>query len=42
MNCAIYRRFREEKIVIPFPQQDVWVRQLPDSSGDKTAANNPS
>jgi len=42
MNCAIYRRFREEKIVIPFPQQDVWVRQLPDSSGDKAAANNPS
>jgi MscS family membrane protein len=42
MNCAIYRRFREEKIVIPFPQQDVWVRQLPDSSDDKAAANNPS
>lgn len=42
MNCAIYRRFREENIVIPFPQQDVWVRQLPDSSGDKTAANNSS
>jgi len=29
LNCAIYRRFREENIVIPFPQQDVWVRQLP-------------
>jgi small-conductance mechanosensitive channel len=31
LNCAIYRRFNEEKIVIPFPQQDVWVRQLPNN-----------
>ncbi|MEJ2138872.1 MAG: mechanosensitive ion channel family protein [Gammaproteobacteria bacterium] len=29
LNCAIYHRFAEEKIAIPFPQQDVWVRQLP-------------
>ena len=29
MNCEIYRRFAEEKIVIPFPQQDVWIRDLP-------------
>jgi len=29
LNREIYLRFREEKIAIPFPQQDVWVRQLP-------------
>jgi MscS family membrane protein len=29
MNCEIYRRFAEEKISIPFPQQDVWIKQLP-------------
>lgn len=33
LNCAIYHRFAEEKIAIPFPQQDVWVRQLP--NGDQ-------
>lgn len=42
MNCAIYQRFREEKIVIPFPQQDVWVRRLPDSDGDNAPASNAS
>ncbi len=31
MNCAIYERFQEEGIVIPFPQQDVWIRELPAS-----------
>jgi MscS family membrane protein len=31
MNCEINRRFREEKVVIPFPQQDVWIRELPDN-----------
>lgn len=29
INCAINRRFIEENIVIPFPQQDVWIRELP-------------
>jgi len=33
LNCTIYRRFAEEKIVIPFPQQDVWVRELPSAEG---------
>jgi MscS family membrane protein len=33
LNCEIYRRFAEEKIVIPFPQQDVWIKELP--SADK-------
>jgi len=29
LNCEIYRRFAEEKVTIPFPQQDVWIRELP-------------
>jgi MscS family membrane protein len=31
MNCEINRRFQEEKVVIPFPQQDVWIRELPEN-----------
>ncbi len=46
LNCAIYRRFNAEKIVIPFPQQDVWVRQLPNNddaagTGERRARPNP-
>ncbi|MCP4000124.1 MAG: mechanosensitive ion channel family protein [Gammaproteobacteria bacterium] len=29
INCEINRRFIEENIVIPFPQQDVWIKELP-------------
>ena len=38
INCAINRRFQEEGIVIPFPQQDVWIKQLP---SDKPYDNLP-
>lgn len=32
LNCAIYKRFAEENISIPFPQQDLYIKQLPDSA----------
>ncbi len=34
LNCEIYRRFAEENITIPFPQQDVWIKQLPADRGN--------
>jgi len=34
LNCAIYNRFAKENIAIPFPQQDVYIKQLPDTSDD--------
>lgn len=34
LNCAVYKRFREENIEIPFPQQDVHIIQP--SLGDNT------
>ena len=37
LNCEIYKRFAEENISIPFPQQDVWIKQLPG-----TADNEPN
>ena len=37
MNCEIYRRFIEEKITIPFPQQDVWIRELPSGGNNEQA-----
>ncbi|WP_456407053.1 mechanosensitive ion channel family protein [Caldithrix abyssi] len=29
LNCAIVRKFRERKIEIPFPQQDVYIKETP-------------
>jgi MscS family membrane protein len=34
MNCAINQCFADEKIVIPFPQQDVWIKEIPQSLKD--------
>jgi MscS family membrane protein len=34
INCAINRRFVEEAIVIPFPQQDVWIKEVPNKKTD--------
>lgn len=29
LNCAVYKRFQTEGITIPFPQQDVHIRDMP-------------
>ena len=29
LNCEINERFKEAGVVIPFPQQDLWVKELP-------------
>lgn len=29
LNCAVYKRFQEEDISIPFPQRDLYVRSMP-------------
>jgi MscS family membrane protein len=42
INCAIYRRFNEEKIVIPFPQQDVWIRQRPNNDDAAGTSERPA
>jgi len=34
LNTAVYKRFNAEGIVIPFPQSDVWVKELPHRSDD--------
>lgn len=34
LNIAIYKRFAAENIAIPFPQQDVYIKQLPDNSAN--------
>ena len=29
LNCAIYKRFDAEGITIPFPQRDLYIKQMP-------------
>ena len=41
LNCEIYRRFNAEKIQIPFPQQDVWIREIPAKKGDASDFESP-
>jgi MscS family membrane protein len=36
MNCEINRRFQEDGVVIPFPQQDVWIRELPQNKNNNS------
>jgi MscS family membrane protein len=32
LNCEIYRKLAEEKITIPFPQRDLYIKEMPPSS----------
>lgn len=32
LNCAVYKRFQEEDIQIPFPQRDLHVRSMPQAT----------
>ena len=34
LNCGIYAAFAREGIQIPFPQQDVWIKELPASASE--------
>ena len=29
LNCEVYKRFMAEGIEIPYPKQDVYVREMP-------------
>ena len=29
LNCEVYRRFAAAGITIPFPQQDVYIKEIP-------------
>ena len=35
LNCGIYAAFAKEGIQIPFPQQDVWIKELPTSANEQ-------
>ena len=37
INRESYRRFAEENISIPFPQQDVWIKELPGATDGQPA-----
>ncbi|MCQ8185486.1 mechanosensitive ion channel domain-containing protein [Parvularcula maris] len=42
LRVAIHKAFREQGIEIPFPQQDVYVRELASQSGVKEGVEEPS
>jgi MscS family membrane protein len=33
LNCQIYKRFIEEEIEIPYSKQDLYIKEMPKSSG---------
>ncbi|MFO7941654.1 MAG: hypothetical protein R6U92_03295, partial [Bacillota bacterium] len=41
INCAIYRKFAENDISIPFPQRDIHVKSWPDP-GDSFLQSDPN
>jgi small-conductance mechanosensitive channel len=32
LNRQVYKSFIQEKIEIPFPQQDIYIKQIPDNN----------
>jgi small-conductance mechanosensitive channel len=37
LNCEVYRRFAEAGISIPFPQRDLYIKQMPSNPGSSPA-----
>jgi len=42
LNCAVYRKFGEEGITIPFPQRDLYLKEMLGGKGGGTHSREPS
>ncbi len=39
LNCVIYKQFEEVGISIPFPQQDIYIKEIPDSLRNRSSTS---
>ncbi|MEM9123595.1 MAG: hypothetical protein AAGB03_09800, partial [Pseudomonadota bacterium] len=42
LRVAIFKKFKEYGVEIPFPQQDVYVKALPGAQGNRTLGEEPA